>query len=103
MAPHLCNNGSGKPRDVALWLLSVGVAQSRITTEVTQQQNNIQLNNILITTKLLFFLASTELVTQNTEKIEPSCKELDWNKSENHVGQAQIRKLLVHSFIPGRL
>ena len=35
----------------------------------------MQLNNILITTKLLFFLASAELVTENTEKSEPSCKE----------------------------
>ena len=37
---------------------------------------------MLITTKLLFFLASAELVTQNTEKIEPSCKEWIGVKSE---------------------
>ena len=42
----------------------------------------MQLNNILITTKLLFFLASAELVTQYTEKIEPSCKEWIGVKSE---------------------
>ena len=42
----------------------------------------MQLNNILITTKLLFFLASAELVTENTEKSEPSCKEWIGVKSE---------------------
>ena len=51
-------------------------------TSIYNKVNNIQLNNILITTKLLFFLASAELVTQNTEKVEPSCKEWIGVKSE---------------------
>ena len=51
-------------------------------TSICNKVNNIQLNNILITTKLLFFLASAELVTQNTEKVEPSCKEWIGVKSE---------------------
>ena len=51
-------------------------------TSIYNKVNNIQLNNILITTKLLFFLASAELVTQNAEKIEPSCKEWIGVKSE---------------------
>ena len=51
-------------------------------TSIYNKVNNIQLNNILITTKLLFFLASAELVTQNNEKIESSCKEWIGVKSE---------------------
>ena len=53
-----------------------------LLTSIYNKLNNIQLNNILITTKLLFFLSSAELVTQNTEKIEPSCKEWIGVKSE---------------------
>ena len=75
MAPHSSTlawkiPGMGEPGG----LLSVGL--HRVGHDWSDlAANNIQLNNILITTKLLFFLASAGLVTQNTEKIEPSCKE----------------------------